>query len=910
MKKLLCILLTGIAITLLLQAQTPQMLNYQGVLKNADGSIQPNEQAQLKLEFLQDNEPVYIEEHSIQTNSNGYFSIHPGTGNVLSGYFDEIDWSRTPVILRSSLNGNVIAETTLTSVPYALYANRVEGQDVLESRIDSLSQTTYRMAALTDNITIQTETLQQTGDSILLCIDSLSLCIDTLSRHLGHHDRQIDSLTNNIAFYNATAAHPLPAGTYHTAASARESIPQQARKSGLIVTFRSDTLSWRSIQFSSNDTSLWNRSDKWQDYGPYGNLILPYTDSDAKTRQQVPVSNRQTGLIISYFNGEEIRNEQFTASSCTDSVWSADNSWTELLNSSHLAQIDSALARLDSVSNALDAKLQELSEQEAWFYTDHTELFSQIGGIDINGTATADIAFVHTPLIPLTKNWIVQTYSVGSHPGISFFRDENYASRIPSATDTLPSETPIQLDLANATIPEGARYFSVNMPILQKSGVSLQERTPVTEITNDDSNYNYTEAPNYFTYIGAYVDQNGKRIISSQFRHTRFIGISDKRYRISSTGMYTQLNIAPVIVYFEDAAFGTPVGYDIGYVNDDRSTSREITVSSSTAPEGAKYFVVNWIPSYGSSIIQEGSSTESMLFSAEQRIASLETNLSCYSGRKMVTLGDSFTTNTGNRGKYWQQWLAEWLGIVWSLNETNTGLNGHAAMGYGGSWIMPNDIVSMSIRCMDVSRYSPDIILLYGGENDQFNSFQWGTIDDEPFLPAQIIDLANDSTIRTLSAALSHTADTTVTPHLPRTLLHIHEHTGKKLYYLSNDTAWEKTSSWTLTNNCITFYAAYKGIVQRLCTENPNAAIYCLSLMQCDHSRYNGPFTDEGLDELRKTKCEIIKEIAEYYGVQFIDLWNNSGINNYNATSLYSDWLHPNTDGYRKLAECVYRTLK
>ncbi len=925
MKKLFCIFLTLIALTLLLQAQTPQMLNYQGILKNPDGSIQPDAQAELRLEFIQDGIAVYMEEHTIHTNSKGYFSIHPGMGNALSGCFDEIDWSLTPITLRSLLNGKVIAETILSSVPYALYANRVAGQDKLEANIDSLKSNALRMGSLTDSIATLAGRLQQADDTTshlivalqlhidsLQCgIDSLHISLDTLTQHTEHHAQQIDVLERNFAFYNATAEHPLPNGTYHTAATARESLPQQARKSGMVITFRSDTLSWESIQFASNDTSLWNAPEAWRDYGSYGNLILPFAESAAETRLQVPAYNRQTGLIISYYDGSNIRNEQFSASSLADSAWCADSSWTQLLDNTHLSKIDKALGRLDSVSNALDNRLQELSRQEAWFYTDRADLFSQVGGIDLNGTATDNFDLVHTPLIPISPNWVVKTFSVGKYPGISFFANDGYASRIASATDSIGSVgSAVQYDLSETAIPDGAKFFSVNLPLSQQKNVLLQERTPIADANAEFSAYNFTELLGCFTHLDAYIDHCGNQISSSQFRHTGFIALSEKPYKIFSTGMYTRQNIAPVVVYFKEPSFGSAVGYDIGYVNNDRSTSREIIVSASTAPADANYFVVNWIPSLGECSIKEGFSTESLLFSADKRIASLETNRSCYAGRKLVTLGDSFTYNLGNRGKYWQQWLAEWLGVTWSLEETHFGLDGHAAMGCSGSWIMPNDLISMSIRCMDVVHYNPDIIILYGGENDQFGAYKWGTIDDEPFLPSQVIDLSADSDIRTLSAALLHTADTVATPHLPRTLLYIHEATGKRFYYLTDESAWEKTASWTLARNCISFYAAYKGVVQRLCTDNPNAAIYCLSLMQCDHTRYDGPLTLEGLDNLRKTKSRAIKEIAEFYGVQFIDLWNNSGINNFNAPMLYSDWLHPNANGYRKLAECIYRTLK
>jgi lysophospholipase L1-like esterase len=84
-----------------------------------------------------------------------------------------------------------------------------------------------------------------------------------------------------------------------------------------------------------------------------------------------------------------------------------------------------------------------------------------------------------------------------------------------------------------------------------------------------------------------------------------------------------------------------------------------------------------------------------------------------------------------------------------------------------------------------------------------------------------------------------------------------------------------------------------------------------MTLMQCDSTRYDDSLgTWDEVDAMRRAKNEAIKEIADYYGIPVIDLWNKSGITPYNAKSHYKDWLHPNQYGYRRLAECVYRHLK
>ena len=139
MKRFLQLLSILIIIVIgLLQSQAAQVLNYQGVLKNPNGTVRPDTHATLKLEFVQDATVVYSEEHNVTTNGNGYFSLHPGEGQAIVGSFDTIDWGAGTIVMRTILDGEVIATTRLTAVPYAMYAEQVEGWDLLWNEIDSV----------------------------------------------------------------------------------------------------------------------------------------------------------------------------------------------------------------------------------------------------------------------------------------------------------------------------------------------------------------------------------------------------------------------------------------------------------------------------------------------------------------------------------------------------------------------------------------------------------------------------------------------------------------------------------------------------------------------------------------------------------------------------------------------------
>lgn len=935
MKKYLSLLIIAISALFLLQAHSYNVLNYQGVLKNPDGSIRPNTQTTVQLDFIQDGNIVYSESHNITTNPNGYFAIHPGEGESIIGTFSEIDWGYSAISMRSIIDGNIIAETRMTSVPYALYSLQWSGENATRQSIDSVGDAHHETALQVDEIIQSIDYIQQEIDTTNIRIDSIHSILDSTyciidsiqlsilqlyendsitSQKIDRLQDKTDSLSTSALFFNATAQAPLLQGEYHTKTSATQAVPQHIRKNGLIVTYRSDTLNWHSIQFNNNDTAQWNRVEAWKEYGSYGNITLPYNTSDSLTRLQVPQEHRRQGLIISYYNNTEIINEQYFGVEYDNTSWSNSNSWMRLLfTNKELDKLKSEIARIDTLVNDVKKGLQDMSTFGAWFYINHNEQFSQAGAIDYSGTEVANIAMVHTPLIPIEETWFVTIYGNNQYPGITFFSDNDYNTRIPFQGDTLTSDKWQQqtIDFSTDEIPYTARYFALNMPLEKKGSIELKKRMPIENVIDTSIKYAYQEQINCFNYIGAYVGCNGKRTINSQCRHTKFFEIGDNVYKVNSIGSYNDQNIIPIIVYYSDASFNNAVSYDIGDVGSDGMTSREIIISKETAPTDAEYFIINCIPTAGQATISMGKTTEYAINTADTRITSLENNISCYSGRKLVTLGDSFTTNSGNRNQAWQQWLCDWLGVSWSQEETLNGVNGYCAMGVGGSWVIPNNISSMSIRCLDIRRYSPNLIIIYGGQNDQIDKYELGTIDDKPFMPSQIVDLVNRSTITSLQEAIDYFVTNNITPKA-QTVIHVNTYTlGRQLYYLENPDEWTDTTSWIRPIEFVSFYSAYKGMLEQVSTQNPFASIYCVTLMQCDSTRYDQSLGDwDELDKQRRRKCEAIKEIAAYYGVQVIDAWNTSGITPYNASSLYNDWLHPNQYGYRRLAECIYRAIK
>jgi hypothetical protein len=247
--------------------------------------------------------------------------------------------------------------------------------------------------------------------------------------------------------------------------------------------------------------------------------------------------------------------------------------------------------------------------------------------------------------------------------------------------------------------------------------------------------------------------------------------------------------------------------------------------------------------------------------------------LSRFFGKKMVSIGDSTVFSS-----HFQPHLAEMLGMEWSITETQSGLNGHAPMASGGSMIEPlvRDVAgqrtgqSIYIRCRDAKYYSPDVIILLGGANNY--GTPTGSINDAAY-------------------------------------------TGGEF------------SSYPEGQN---HYTYYKGVVQQLILDNPDATIVLVGV---------GMFWCAEIAQMVETLAvinsynDMIKQIAGYYGCLYVDLnrisgisaWNIGGIDGNGKSTIpryyvedgTSEWFlsgnsrpHPNLQGGRKWAEAIYSIVK
>ncbi|MCB2206210.1 SlyX family protein [bacterium] len=117
-------------------AQSPSAMNYQGVARDANGSVLSNAELSLRLSILRgsaEGEPVFTETHRVMTDAAGQFSLHLGEGVNATSSFSRIEWFRDNYWLRVEIDERggsdytLLGTSQLLSVPYAMYAATAGG---------------------------------------------------------------------------------------------------------------------------------------------------------------------------------------------------------------------------------------------------------------------------------------------------------------------------------------------------------------------------------------------------------------------------------------------------------------------------------------------------------------------------------------------------------------------------------------------------------------------------------------------------------------------------------------------------------------------------------------------------------------------------------------------------------------
>ncbi len=133
MKKLF-ILISAIVLAAGANAQSPQKMSYQAVVRDTINGLVSNQTVGMQISVLQgsiNGSAIYVETQEPTTNNNGLVSIEIGAG-VTSDYFSTIDWSTGSYFIKTEIDPiggfeyTITGTSQLLSVPYALHANTAD----------------------------------------------------------------------------------------------------------------------------------------------------------------------------------------------------------------------------------------------------------------------------------------------------------------------------------------------------------------------------------------------------------------------------------------------------------------------------------------------------------------------------------------------------------------------------------------------------------------------------------------------------------------------------------------------------------------------------------------------------------------------------------------------------------------
>jgi hypothetical protein len=159
-------LLIAVILTASAFAQAPEKMSYQAVVRDAGNALVSSTAVGMQLSILQGSATgtaVYVETQTPNTNINGLVSIEIGSGTVVSGTFNTIDWSAGPYFIKTETDPTggttytITGTSQLMSVPYALHANTAD------SIVGGVSFT-----EVDGSVTNEIQTISRTGTTVTL----------------------------------------------------------------------------------------------------------------------------------------------------------------------------------------------------------------------------------------------------------------------------------------------------------------------------------------------------------------------------------------------------------------------------------------------------------------------------------------------------------------------------------------------------------------------------------------------------------------------------------------------------------------------------------------------------------------------------------------------------------------------
>ncbi len=150
-------------------SQSPELMSYQAVVRNASNGLVANQSVGVKISVLQNSAAgtvVYNElfNPNPTTNANGLLVVNIGSGVVLSGNFANINWGNGTYFIKTEIdpaggtNYTLTSTSQLLSVPYALSAKSAQTVNGIAGTSNTISKfnsaTGLRNSQITDNGTV------------------------------------------------------------------------------------------------------------------------------------------------------------------------------------------------------------------------------------------------------------------------------------------------------------------------------------------------------------------------------------------------------------------------------------------------------------------------------------------------------------------------------------------------------------------------------------------------------------------------------------------------------------------------------------------------------------------------------------------------------------------------------------
>jgi hypothetical protein len=184
-------------------AQTPQKFNYQAVARDKNGQPLANQQVAIEIIIKQNNNAVFTEKQTTQTNDFGLFTLEIGGKLPLNA----INWSQGAFNMDVKIDPNggsnfeLLGTIQLLAVPYALYADRANEQQRLQLNNNQLSITRADGTTAVNTVTLPTP---GTGGATYSAGTGITIDAQNRITNTGDNDNSPNNEIQTLAISNDT----------------------------------------------------------------------------------------------------------------------------------------------------------------------------------------------------------------------------------------------------------------------------------------------------------------------------------------------------------------------------------------------------------------------------------------------------------------------------------------------------------------------------------------------------------------------------------------------------------------------------------------------------------------------------------------------------------------------------------